>query len=553
MSFFNNTSKADKKKQTLKELRTERRKQYLKEGYHVNYDRLYFSVDSIPFIITDNRDYLINGDQCYECDELTPYGVASRPLEYNEFRILYDDPNYNMVNKYNYVKFNREQTKDERYFMYDYENLLKCNTKQDIIDFTPNTLNPFTIQVFDGLKRLLISDIDIIKKDLIKEEIQPSIPSMLEEEPEPKPKSKPKPKQKPLNEPLEVSFKLDNGGYPYRSYNKLKSLYDDFNTIKFKKNIKPLNNFNVKESKKQYNLKTYSKVKYSFIGDIFFEGKVSAFLLLININTRYAYAYQLGKVNIKETTNIDNNNKEYIMSYVTTGRKTTIQLLKAFDCHIKSHPMNVLTFDGEKAIKSKRFMEFLKYHNIRFIPAKTEAHTSLSLIDRLCRTIRDIAYNLNYEGIYSIEIMNKILNYYNQSRHETLTNTLFKAYPELKNVYDFISPWIMENNEYDLETKYVKECIKYNFMIMSNPDYAIDNSNDIKIYNNGSKLEKKRSKLSKDNYKVIKNIGNIYELENERTKEKTYKPRYQIYQKPNINDIDDIYNDEILRRLYSLD
>ena len=136
--------------------------------------------------------------------------------------------------------------------------------------------------------------------------------------------------------------------------------------------------------------------------------------------------------------------------------------------------------------------------------------------------------------------MNKILNYYNQSRHETLTNTLFKAYPELKNVYDFISPWIMENDSkltaegdgYDLETKYVKECIKYNFMIMSNPDYAIDNNNDIKIYNNGSKLEKKRSKLSKDNYTLIKNIGNIYELENERTKEKVYKPRYQIEQRP---------------------
>ena len=48
--------------------------------------------------------------------------------------------------------------------------------------------------------------------------------------------------------------------------------------------------------------------------------------------------------------------------------------------------------------------------------------TSLSLIDRLCRTIRDIAYNLNYEGIYSQLIMDKILNYYNRNSKKRLFN-----------------------------------------------------------------------------------------------------------------------------------
>ena len=67
-----------------------------------------------------------------------------------------------------------------------------------------------------------------------------------------------------------------------------------------------------------------------------------------------------------------------------------------------------------------------------FIPAIPKSHTSLSLIDRLCWTIRDIAFNLNIEHISHQDIMNLILYYYNNSRHETLTKTLFKAYPELK-------------------------------------------------------------------------------------------------------------------------
>ena len=117
----------------------------------------------------------------------------------------------------------------------------------------------------------------------------------------------------------------------------------------------------------------------------------------------------------------------------------------------------------------------MKKNNIKFIPAIPGVHTSLSLIDRLCRTIRDIAFNLNYEGIYNQEQMNKVLNYYNQSRHETLTQTLFKAYPELKKIFKFISPWIMEHNELDLEIKFVKECIKYNYYIKLKPDYKIIN------------------------------------------------------------------------------
>ena len=70
-----------------------------------------------------------------------------------------------------------------------------------------------------------------------------------------------------------VNIELNTTGYPYRSATELKSLYDSFDETK----VKHYNNFNIKQSKKDYSLKTYSKIPNSYIGDIFFQGKDFAF------------------------------------------------------------------------------------------------------------------------------------------------------------------------------------------------------------------------------------------------------------------------------------
>ena len=311
------------------------------------------------------------------------------------------------------------------------------------------------------------------------------------------------------------TFKHDSNNYPYRSANKLKSLYDDYDATK----VKHYNNFNIKQSKKDYSLKTYSKIPNSYSGDIFFQSKDFAFLLLININTRYAYAYKLGNVDVKEVINIDDNQKEYEIKYATKGRKTINALKDAFNIHLKKHPINLLRFDGERAINSEGFKRFLSTKNIKYVPSIPGTHTSLSLIDRLCRTIRDIAFNLNIEIIPDQTTMNKILTYYNETRHEGLSKVLFKSYPELKRQYNFISPSIMEHNP-ELEDKYIKECIKYNFYISTQPDYELNKNDIVKVVSTVNKLGKKRTILDKDDYKIIKQTGNIYELKNVRTGEK---------------------------------
>jgi hypothetical protein len=328
--------------------------------------------------------------------------------------------------------------------------------------------------------------------------------------------------------PNEYNYIINNNlGYPFRTKIKLESLNIPFETS-------PNYNKNIMKNKLKYSLRTYSIYKHSFVGDIFFESDKAAFLLLINVNTRYAYAYQLGKVDTKEIINIDNDNKEYIYKYATNGRKTTKEIIKAFDEHLLNHPINILRFDGEKAINSNKFKQHFK-DKFKIIPAISEAHSSLSLIDRLCRTIRDIAFNLNIEAIYSQEIMNLVLNYYNNSRHETLTKIIFKSHPELKKIYKKgILPSIMESDE-ELEKIYVEECMKYNFNIVTQPGFKLKQNdivkikNDDNIFSSGPNKLNKRSVINKDDYIINNQYGNIYELINTRTNERVFKPRYEIF------------------------
>ena len=191
--------------------------------------------------------------------------------------------------------------------------------------------------------------------------------------------------------------------------------------------------------------------------------------------------------------------------------------------------MNVLRFDNEPAIQSKQFQKFLKDHNIYFQSTITNMHTSLALMDRVCRTIRDIAFNLNLKGgIYNQQAMDLILYYYNNTAHDTLTHLLFKLHPELKQIYpEGITPAIIDANP-DLENLYVKACIEHNFKVKTQSDFILKPGDRVKISFNGGKFTKKRAYLDKTDYIVQGYVGNMVELRNSKTGEIEYRPRYQI-------------------------
>ena len=279
--------------------------------------------------------------------------------------------------------------------------------------------------------------------------------------------------------------------------------------------------FNVRKQIKNYQFKTYSRVPGGFIGDIFFNKSKFACLLLININTRKAYAYALNNVEIKPIGGQnDYGTEEYTITYSTTNKKTTSNLINVFKQFINDidHKITSLRFDNESAVKSKSFQIMLQNNKIKFVPVVEGSHTSLSLIDRLCRTIRDISYNMGIKILTQNDI-NKVLNVYNNMYHSSLSKILGKK----------ITP--NEVNEHpELEQQIINYCIDYNKQLkVLHPEIELQVGQICKVYQPFDKFKKRRRLLKKDYYKIVNKTGNIYTVQNTRNNKKIDVPRYFIY------------------------
>ena len=297
--------------------------------------------------------------------------------------------------------------------------------------------------------------------------------------------------------------------------------------------------FNIRKQIKKYQFKTYSRVPGGFIGDIFFNKSKFACLLLININTRKAYSYALNNVEVykvnpdskgsqikpkarvpKEAKPIGGQNEEYTITYSTTNKKTTSNLINVFKQFLNDidHKITSLRFDNESAVKSKQFQTMLRNNGIKFIPVVEGSHTSLSLIDRLCRTIRDISYNMGIKILTQNDI-NKVLNVYNNMYHSSLSKILGKK----------ITP--NEVNEHpELEQQIINYCIDYNKQLkVLHPEIELQVGQICKVYQPFDKFKKRRRLLKKDYYKIVNKTGNIYTVQNVRNNKKIDVPRYFIY------------------------
>jgi len=87
-----------------------------------------------------------------------------------------------------------------------------------------------------------------------------------------------------------------------------------------------------------------------------------------------------------------------------------------------------------------------------------------------------------------------------------------------------------------LSDKYtVAECVVakdpfsyFSSVIHEKKDFELNNGDEVKIVNVGGKLNKKRSILSKDHYKVVGYNGNIVKLKNMKNGNIEYRPRFYI-------------------------
>lgn len=266
----------------------------------------------------------------------------------------------------------------------------------------------------------------------------------------------------------------------YKNYRIGKDI--DKNTVK--------NSFPIRKNKK-FMLNRVGKLN-EYMEDIMFEGKY-AYLVLININTRYLCVEPL---NMKHGDNYIKTNTKSAKSYLTALREINKRLNKIFYITRK---IKYLFGDGESCFDSKEAWNYYNWYDIKFNPVSRidgengksyPIHTGLSIIDRVIRTIRDMANNLKIKKIINPVDMEYIVDYYNKSIHKTLSK--FANFP--------VSPEMVQN-DLELEKYIIFNMVKDNYNKINKSDYKLNEGQIITVYNpKNNIIGKKRNITKPDKY-----------------------------------------------------
>ena len=185
-----------------------------------------------------------------------------------------------------------------------------------------------------------------------------------------------------------------------------------------------------------------------------------------------------------------------------------------------------LKFDGEKAFISNyaksfyasrkppiefieverqitKYPEFMKDLNMVKSIKSEPKHTSLSIIDRVIRTIRDIAFNMNEPEI-TPKVMRKIVQIYNEAPHKTLSK--YAGQP--------VSPNEVDKDEL-LELFIVRRIQQENFNISSKLGYDLLPGEEVIIYNERNNMAKRRSQIEPGKWFINERIGNKFSIKDE--------------------------------------
>ena len=247
-----------------------------------------------------------------------------------------------------------------------------------------------------------------------------------------------------------------------------------------------INSFPTKQNEKTYGFRTVAP-HGMFIIDLMF-GRETTYLIAIEVNTRKLYA---------QPTNVIVDGDFFSSS---KNSKNTEQYLQALQEIInQGAEIKALKGDGESAFTSKKSLRFYKNHGITFIPvdrlilangSTDPSHTSLALIDRAIRTIRDMAYNVGKQ--LEPSIVHQLVMIYNQTPHSTLSKLMgFDVSPDLA------------SSDPELETEIARRLAANNYQITLRPLFVLPYGTRVYVYENYDKMSKRRTIIKPDPYKVI--------------------------------------------------
>ena len=327
----------------------------------------------------------------------------------------------------------------------------------------------------------------------------------------------------------EINNQLAPKFIAFKSPSKIKSLKSTYPQLN---PIEPSSSsyFPLKDNKK-YQLHKVSP-KDTYIIDLVFSGKL-CYLFAINVNTRYLFVELMNEILFSD--NEEDNTSKISKTNVKTTDTFIHTLQKLID-----RGMNVkhLQADGEKAFGANKSLEFYKSMNITFasvprmrlnvspsfmkpiIPKNqwnksAPMHSSLGILDRVVRTIRDMAYNMKV-GIITPGIMKVLVNQYNNAPHNTLS----------KYVGMDISPQMVQDDS-ELEDYIIRQIHKENYNIMNQPGFKLPNGTSVKIYNENDSMMKRRSIIQPGKYHIVDSHDSIYTVADDKNNTQLI-PRYKL-------------------------
>jgi hypothetical protein len=244
--------------------------------------------------------------------------------------------------------------------------------------------------------------------------------------------------------------------------------------------------------------------------DLFFTEKkygTIVYLIVVDINTRKCFAEP---TNIKVSDNADSIT-------ILNIAKTTSDYLKALSKVMEKTKIKFISADQEKAFTSSQAEQFYKEHDIKFIPVEVDAHNILGILNRICRTIRDMAYRMRINRI-TPDVMAEIMHQYNNSPHTDLTKIMKVP----------TSPNDVAADE-DKMIYIYNQKLKMNEAIENDSNYELNPGTVVKFYRQKkNRLDKRRAKVYPDLYTVVEKVGHNIKVKNNRSGETVLVPRYEI-------------------------
>ena len=294
---------------------------------------------------------------------------------------------------------------------------------------------------------------------------------------------------------------------------------------------------------KYYMNKIYSAAPNCYFHDLLDNGvnnNPRYYHIFVGVNTRYLETYPL---NSKSNTDVQKTLTQFINKY---------------------HPEKLIS-DDESAFTSKSTCDLCTQNDVKIYIVQDKNHSSLGVIDRVIRTLRDMNIPKHYHeqstdkqfNYFSIAKMNRLKNTYNNKYNSNLKCTPKEMFEDRSKELDFITSMQKHKNfqrgikDFKLNTgTYVRFRLdkrpltkhRYNYTFESYKISGREGSNYILTAQDGTTITKPRFKLLACDVNVFpwahslhNNRGVIEKIISYNARTNKYKVKYENY-----NEIDEI-------------